>query len=461
MKTLRDPQCLLSEGLAEIRAQFQVPASFPAAVLAEAETAAKRTPAEHRDRTAEHFVTLDPASSTDLDQAFAIESSGSDLILQYAIADVAWFVADGGAIDQEAWRRGTTSYLPDGKAGLYPPALSENAASLLPDGPRPAVVFSVRVAPDGAVKLDGAERALIRNRAKLAYDAVRDADLPPCFADLAARMDVAEKARGAARVDPPEQEVTRGADGRFVLELRPQLLSEQRNAAMSLACNMAVADALQAAGTGLFRVMDPPDARAEQRLRLTAKAFALDWPDGVALSDFERGLDAGEPRAAAFLLAVRRAGSGAGYVPWRAGVVPWHAAMAATYAHATAPLRRLADRYVVRAALAVANGQPVPAVVSEAFTRLPAVMDKAEARDGQIERAAIDLAEAAILTGREGESFAAVVTDLGEQGARIQLCDLPVVARVAAHDVVPGARIVVGLDAADTMRRTLRFKRLS
>ena len=461
MKALRDPQCLLTEGLAAIRVQFQVPAAFPAAVLAEAETAAKRPPSEHRDRTADHFVTLDPASSTDLDQAFAIEASGSDLILHYAIADVAWFVADGGALDAEAWARGTTSYLPDGKAGLYPPVLSENAASLLPDGPRPAVVFSVRVAPDGAVKLDGAERALIRSRGKLAYDTVCDADLPAGFAELAARMDAAEVARGATRIDPPEQEVNRDAGGRYVLQLRPLLASERHNAALSLATNMAVADALQAAGTGLFRVMDPPDARAVQRLRSTAAAFALDWPVGEDLRAFERGLDPTDPRAAAFLLAVRRAGNGAGYVAWRAGVVPWHAAMAATYAHATAPLRRLADRYVVRAALAVANGQPVPATVTEAFARLPAVMDKAEARDGQIERAAIDLAETAILSGREGESFAAVVTDLGEQGARIQLCDLPVVARVTAHDVVPGARIVVGLDEADTARRSLRFKRLS
>ncbi len=461
MKSLRDPQCLLSDGLAAIRTQFQVPASFPSEVLAEAEAAARRTPDEHRDRLGEHFVTLDPASSTDLDQAFAIEQAGADIILHYAIADVAWFVADGGALDQEAWRRGTTTYLPDGKAGLYPPALSESAASLLPDGPRPAVVFTVRVGPDGAVKLDGAERALIRSRAKLAYDTVSEADLPAGFADLAARIASAEEARGAARVDPPEQEVTRGSDGRFVLQLRPPLASERHNAAMSLATNMAVADALQAAGTGLFRVMEPPDQRAVQRLRRTAEAFGLGWPEGELLSTFERRLDPAEPRAAAFLLAVRRAGNGAGYVAWRAGVVPWHAAMAATYAHATAPLRRLADRYVVRAALAVANGQPVPAAVSAAFARLPAVMAKAEARDGQIERAAIDLAETAILAGREGESFAAVVTDLGEQGARIQLCDFPVVARVTAHGVVPGARIVVGLDEADTVRRSLRFKRLS
>ena len=55
-----------------------------------------RTPSAHVDRTALPFVTLDPATSTDLDQAFTIERSGADLLLRYAIADVAWFVDDGG-----------------------------------------------------------------------------------------------------------------------------------------------------------------------------------------------------------------------------------------------------------------------------------------------------------------------------------------------------------------------------
>jgi exoribonuclease R len=55
--------------------------------------------------------------------------------------------------------------------------LSEGAASLLPDGPRPAVIFTVRVAADGALRLDGAERAIVRSRAKLAYDRVREAEL--------------------------------------------------------------------------------------------------------------------------------------------------------------------------------------------------------------------------------------------------------------------------------------------
>jgi VacB/RNase II family 3'-5' exoribonuclease len=461
MKALRDPDCLLSEGLAAIRAQFQVPVSHPQAALAAAAEAAKRAPTAHVDRTDRHFVTLDPASSTDLDQAFAIEPAGVDFLLHYAIADVAWFVADGDPLDAEAWTRGVTTYLPDGKAGLYPPALAEGAASLLPDGPRPAVVFSVRIAPDGAVKMAGVERAVIRSRAKLAYETVGDDQLPPGFIDIAERIAAAEAARGAARIDPPEQEVERDAVGHFELRFRPLMPAERRNAAMSLACNLAVADLLQAHQTGLFRVMAEPDARALGRLRQTARAFGLSWADAAPLAQFEKTLDQTDPRHAAFMLAVRRAGQGADYVPYRAGVIPWHSAMAATYAHATAPLRRLQDRYVVQAALAVANGQPVPEAVTAAFPKLPAVMDKAEARANTIERAVIDLAETAILANRVGDYFEAVVTDLGEQGARIQLCDLPVVARTTAHGVTPGDRIRVKLEAADPAQRTLRFARVS
>jgi VacB/RNase II family 3'-5' exoribonuclease len=459
MKALRDPRHLLADGLAAIRVQFQVPDGFPPAVQAAAEAAAQRAPAEHADRTDEHFVTLDPAGSTDLDQAFAIETAGADMLLHYAIADVAWFVRDGDPVDVEAWKRGTTTYLPDGKAPLHPPVLSERAASLLPDGPRPAVVLTVRVAPDGAVRLDGASRAVIRSRARLAYAAVRDEDLPPGFAALAARIAQAEARRGAARVDPPEQEVTADEAGRFTLRFRPPLPAEQSNAALSLAANLAVADALLAAGTGLFRVMAEPDAGAEARLRRTAEAFRIDWPAGLPLAAFETRLDPGEPPQAALMMAIRRAGRGAGYAPFQPGVTPWHAAMAATYAHATAPLRRLADRYVLRAVLAVADGRPVPPEVEDAFRRLPAAMAKAASREGAIERAVIDLAETALLANHEGTEFAAVVTDLGESGARIQLADLPVVARVAATDVLPGDRLRVRLLHADPARRHLEFVR--
>ena len=188
MKALRDPDCLLAEGLSAIRRQFQVPEQFPPAVEAAAQQAAARVPDEHADRTAVPFVTLDPASSTDLDQAFAIEAAGNDLLLHYAIADVPWFVRDGDPIDAEAWARGETLYLPGGKAGLHPPLLAENVASLLPDGDRPAVILTSRVRPDGTARLEGAERAMIRSRAKLGYETVRDDQLPEGFAELARRQ---------------------------------------------------------------------------------------------------------------------------------------------------------------------------------------------------------------------------------------------------------------------------------
>ncbi|HEX9965959.1 MAG TPA: RNB domain-containing ribonuclease [Allosphingosinicella sp.] len=457
MKAISDPGDALGRGLASIRAQFQVPETFPAPVLAAAEKASRRVPAEHSDRTSRPFVTLDPASSTDLDQAFTIERSGSDLLLHYAIADVAWFVEDGDSIDREAWRRGTTQYLPDGRAGLYPPVLSEGAASLLPGGPRPAVIFTVRVAPDGAVRLDGAERALIRNRAKLAYDSVRQADLPPDFPELARRIQGAEARRGAARVNPPAQEIVAMGEGRYELLFRPPLESEVRNAALSLATNLAIADVLQAARTGLFRVMAEPDERAVGRLRHTAKGLGLTWPAEATLAEFERSLTPADPKQAGFILAIQRSSQGAGYVPFREGETPWHAAVAATYAHATAPLRRLADRYVVRATLALARGRKVPPAVSEAFEKLPAVMARADALGSQLQRAAVDLAEAVMLRGREGETFAAIVTDVDHRGARIQLRDLPVVARLSDPDSRAGEPLSVTLVKADPDLRAVAF----
>ncbi|MDO8364049.1 MAG: RNB domain-containing ribonuclease [Actinomycetota bacterium] len=460
MRSLNDHDHVLGSGLAAIRRQYTVPQAFPPEVLAAADAAARRPPTEHADRTDWEFVTLDPATSTDLDQAFAISRSGDALLLHYAIADVAWFVHDGDPLDTEAWLRGSTLYLPDGKAGLYPPALAEGAASLLPDGPRPAVVFHVRVGTDGNAVLDGAERAIIHSRAKLAYDTVAAHELPAEFDELSRRVQAAEEARGAARLEPPEQVVERN-NGGYQLSFRPRLATESQNAAMSLATNLAVAQAMQLAGTGLFRVMAEPDERAVARLRHTARAFGLRWPAEATLETFSRTLDPNVPTHAAFIMAVRRAGRGADYVPFAAGVTPWHAAMAATYAHATAPLRRLADRYVVQTALAIANGKPVPDHVVAALPKLPAAMERADTVGSRIDRAVIDLAEAVMLHGREGESFDAIVVDDDEEATRIQLSAVAVVAKVKAHGVRPGDEMRVKLVRADPEQRTVEFQRVS
>ncbi len=100
-----------------------------------------------------------------------------------------------GPVDIEAWARGETIYIPDGKVSLYPPILSEGAASLLPDADKAAIIFVVRVATDGTSTLDSAERAIVRSRAKLGYATVRPEDLPDGFTELSRRIEAAELAR--------------------------------------------------------------------------------------------------------------------------------------------------------------------------------------------------------------------------------------------------------------------------
>jgi exoribonuclease R len=452
----------MSAGLDRIRRSADLPDGFPAAVMEAVEVAVARRPGpEHRDRTDRRFVTLDPATSTDLDQAFAIEVAGDDIVLQYAIADVAWFVRPGDPIDVEAFERGVTVYLPDRRSTLYPTELSEGAASLLPDVERPAVVFTVRVAEDGAAMLDGVERAVIRSHGKLAYDSVEASDLPDGFAELHRRFELSEQRRGAARVEFPEQAVERDGDGHYTLRFRPRLTSEEQNAALSLATNLAVADTLYQARTGLFRVMAEVDERRMRRLRHSARAFGLEWPSDVALDAFIRSLPHDDPRTSAFLLAVRRASGGASYEPYRDDRRPWHAAVAATYAQATAPLRRLQDRYVIEAALAVANGRPVPDDVEQAFERLPKAMATAEQRANRAERRAIDLAEAVVLSGREGQMFEAMVIDEDEHMAEFQIAEPAVLGRVEARHVDPGHEIRIRLVDVDVESAEIRFERVA
>jgi exoribonuclease R len=457
LKAIYDRARALGEGLAAIRVQFQLPGAFPPDVEAAAAVAARRPLSDHVDRMDVPFVTLDPLSSTDLDQAFWIEPSGSDLVLHYPIADVGWFVAEGGPVDTEAWERGETIYMPDTRISLYPSVLCEGAASLLPDGNRPAIILTVRVSGDGAATLDMAERAIVRSRAKLGYTTVRAEDLPTGFAELARRIEAAELARGASRVDPPQQEVIERPDGCFDLEFRPMSEAEQANAGLSLAANLAVADALYSHGTGLFRVMPEPDKRSVRRLRHSAVALGVDWPAAMSLEQLEGRLDPNDPKEAAFMLAIRRAGARASYAPFHAGERPWHAAMKATYAHATAPLRRLADRYVLEAALEVANGRPVPESVTAAFDRLGDVMNRADARAAQVDADVLQLAEAVVLAGRVGETFRGIVTDIDERGARIQLCDPAVITRIPVNGLAIGQSVRLKLEESDPARRLTRF----
>jgi exoribonuclease R len=460
VRTDRDAATVLADGFRRIREEHHLPDGFPPEVEAAAEEASHRPlPEDRDDARGLPLVTLDPAGSTDLDQAMALSADGDTIVLSYAIADVGAFVAPGDVVDDEAWRRGVTVYAPDGPARLYPPALSEHAASLLPDGDRPAVLLTVAVDGRGQATLRSARRALVRSRAQLAYGPGPVAGLPPLLPELARRIETADEARGAWRLDAPEQEIVSDptAPSGVGLRLRPRDRSEDENAAASLAANLAVAATMDIARCGLFRTMPEPNDRHLAALRRTAVAMGVVWPEEQSLRTFARSLDQRDPSQAAFLFAARRAGPGAGYTTWSADPRPWHAALAACYAHATAPLRRLADRSVLDVVLALTSGQDPDAKLRDRLERLPEVMDRAEDRAAAVERAAIDLVEAVILADRIGDELPAVVTDADRAGARVQLVDPVVRTKVDLAGAEPGERLVLRVRTADPGARRVEL----
>ena len=449
-----------------LRRELRLPGEFPSDVLAEAERAAQAPPVPPVDRTDIPFVTIDPPGSRDLDQAMHLSRrEGGGYRIRYAIADVASFVAAGGPVEAESWVRGQTVYLPDGRIPLHPPLLSEGAASLLPDVDRPAVLWTLDLDADGETVAVTVERAGVRSRAQLDYPGVqRDLDagtagetvalLPELGALLAGRA----TARGAVNLPLPEQDVERDGDG-WRLVLQAPLPVEAHNAHISLLTGMAAARIMLDGGVGLLRTMPAPEAAAVGRLRAAASSLGVPWPDGAAVGAVVAAVDPGTPRGAAFLDQAAELLRGAGYTAFD-GQPPaqtGHGGVGAPYAHVTAPLRRLADRYATEACLALHEGRPVPGWVREALPLLPKQMAVTGRLASAADRGAIDLAEAVLLHDRVGELFDAGVLDVDERGGGTIALDEPAVVARCTGELPLGERIRVRLTAADPATRKVRF----
>jgi exoribonuclease R len=358
----------LREGVAQIQAELKVSAEFPASVEQAAAKAAASPRLPDLDRTDLPFVTIDPASAMDLDQALHIERDADGYLVHYAIADLAAFITPGDPVDLEAHRRGETLYGADSKIPLHPKVISEDAGSLLPDQVRPALVWTIAVDATGEATSVTVERALVRSRAKLSYDEVQTA-LDAGTADEVftllgevGRLRMAKEAeRGGVSLPLPEQEIDISGD-RWTLEFRSLHPVEQWNAQISLLTGMGAASLMVGARVGLLRTLPPADPRDVRRLRRTARALKVDWPDGVDYPSFIRSLDPTRPNHAAMVVACTRLLRGSGYVGFD-GEVPeqhLHSAIAGAYAHVTAPLRRLVDRYALEICVAICSGEPAP-----------------------------------------------------------------------------------------------------
>lgn len=462
---------------ARLRSELSIPDDFPPEVLDEAASSAHRdehagTRLDLRDLP---FVTIDPPGSEDLDQAVHLSrSDDGGYVVDYAIADVGRVVVPGGAVDTEAHLRGVTFYAPDGRTPLHPPVLSEDGASLLPGVDRAAAAWRVVLDDRGEIVDVAVRRALVRSRAQLTYTEVQDA-LDAGTADenlvllreVGALREARERDRGGVSIDVPEQNVTLHGDGTYSIELRSVLPAEGWNAQISLLTGIAAASLMRAGEIGILRTLPASDPRDVERLRRTALAVGIDWPVEVPYAELLSTLDSKVPQDAAFLNEATSLFRGAGYLAFT-GPVPEgseHAAIAAEYSHVTAPLRRLVDRYTTEICLALSAGEGaagVPAWVTDAFADLPKTMARSGQRASSFERAGVDIVEAALLTGRVGETFRGVVVDVDGKDPRkgVVVVDDPAVRGTltsGSHDLPLGEPVAVELTDVSIESRKIRF----
>lgn len=499
------PPDLLAPEFQRIRDDLGIPKEFPPAVLTEAGRLAARDVRDYGPLDETPFVTIDPPTSRDLDQALFCERVADGYVVRYAIDDVGFFVLRGSAVEAEAWRRGLTLYSPDLQTPLYPPVISEGASSLLPDEWRPAIVFDFQLDVKAAVKNFTARRALVRSRAKLSYPAVNahldqergapgsgalaDHEWSPSLTlleEIGRKRERLEARRGGVSLRIPAQQVQRWSTAltgyRLAFEESSQV--EGWNAQISLMTGMAAAQLMLEHGEGLLRALDPPRTDRVRALRLTALALGVAWPEEMSYPAFIHRLDPQNPTHALLLQRAAKVTGGARYMAFDGVALTnyQHAAIAAPYAHVTAPLRRLADRYVLDLIVAVAQKEPIPDGLIETLHRLPPVMDEADRMAKQLESRIVDFAEARLLQPHVGELFGAVVIDLRRDGVMVQITQPPVRAfipalafssdatnagtvlsedgttmKVGTVTIALGQALKVRLDAVDPQARSVSF----
>lgn len=460
-------------GLARLRTELDVPESFPPEVEQAAARAAADGPLTvpgqdaRVDRTDLPFVTLDPPGSMDLDQAMHLERTADGYRVWYAIADVAAWVEPGGPVDVEAHRRGQTFYAPIERAPLHPSVLSEGAASLLADGKdRPALVWRVELDPAGAQLSATVERATVRSRARLDYPGVQRQlddgtadEVMQLLREVGTLRRQQEVARGGVSLDLPEQEVVTEGDG-WRTRFRTPLPVEGWNAQISLLVGMAAARMMVERKVGIVRTLPPADERALARLRATAQSLGIAWPQGMGYPDFVRSLEVTQPRHLAMMTACTRLFRGAGYTvvdEQSAGSDLGHHALAADYAHCTAPLRRLVDRYAGEVCVHLCAGTPVPQWVLDAMPALPQEMQDSDHRARKFERGVLDLVEALVLSTRVGQEFDATVVEADEKQASISIADPAVESTMKVGGLRLGQQLRVRLEGVDLAAGSVRF----
>ena len=424
-----------------------LPVDFDEAALAEA-AAAKPVGLEGRtDLRHLPLVTIDGADARDFDDAvFAEPDTGASnpggWRIVVAIADVAHYVQPESALDRAARERGNSTYFPDRVVPMLPEALSNDLCSLRPDEERAALACTMALDAHGRKKGHRFQRALIRSRARLTYEAVqaaRDdrpdglpnpevaAQIAPLYGAWNALM-LARAARQPLDLDLPELEIVLGAHGHVDnVRPRPRYDSHRLIEEFMIAANVAAAEELEHLRQPcMYRIHDSPDAEKMRSLKdfLETLGLKLNLGEVVRPALFNRVLARVKetPRWEVVNTAILRSQAQAVYGPENIG----HFGLSLRrYAHFTSPIRRYADLLVHRSlvrGLGLGDGA-LGDDEAESFEEIGAHISMTERRSMAAEQDAEDRYLAAYMAERISAEFTGTVAGVTRAGLFVRLSE--------------------------------------
>jgi ribonuclease R len=425
-----------------------IPTAFPHAAIALAEKAQPVPLGERVDLRELPLVTIDGADARDFDDAVWAEprdepAGGWHVVV--AIADVAWYVRPGDALDQAARERGNSVYFPDRVVPMLPEALSNELCSLKPGVERACMAVHLWLDAEGNVHRHRFVRALMRSAARLTYEEVQaaidgrpsDATRPllaPVLRPLYGAYGAFERARlrrGSLDLDLTERRILLDPGGRVArIEPRQRLDSHRLIEEFMIAANVAAAEALERLKQPcMYRVHDQPDPAKLAALREFLDGIGV---HGLALAKGQRVQPrhfsdilrraADTPYTTLVSQLVLRSQAQAVYSPANLG----HFGLALPrYAHFTSPIRRYADLLVHRALIGghgFGAGALPPGEVEE-FAETGEHISMTERRAAAAERSAIDRYTAAFLAERVGAAFRGRVSGVTRAGLFVTLAE--------------------------------------
>jgi exoribonuclease-2 len=443
--------------------------------------AAEAGDASIRDLRNLPWVSIDNDDSLDLDQLSVAGTDAAGDIAYVAVADVDALVKNASAIDAHASANTTSVYTAAGVFPMLPEKLSTNLTSLNEGEDRLAVVVQMTIAPDGALVASEIYRAVVHNRAKLAYNSVAawltgSAPPPP---KLAASDELQNQLRQQSRIAKAlkARRESRGALELDTLETRPlfsdgtlkDLAPDASNVAKELiedfmvAANGVTARFLSAKGVATLRRVLPPPERWGRIVALAANLGAPlpATPNAVALQAFLRARRDADPAGFAdlSLSVVKLLGAGEYSLEIPGKPSTGHFALALEdYTHSTAPNRRFPDLVTQRLLKATLEGG-VPPYSNEELAAIASHCTMQERNAAKVEREVAKAAAAILLSSRIGERFAGIVTGASDKGTWVRISHPTTEGRLvsgfAGLDV--GDRVPVKLVRTDPARGFIDF----